>query len=325
MTATSTTLSPAPPIADPGEVVRHRVDLHGQPMSFLAAGDPSSPRVVLLVHGLAGRAGAWTPVLTALSRDAYVLAPDLFGHGESAAPPYADYSAGGHACRLRDLLHLLGHRRVSVVGHSFGGGVAMSFAYQFPERCESLTLISSGGLGPELSAALRTASLPGLAVAANALCSVTPGWLGRLARSGAMALGMASAAEIEAVGRALRAMREPTRRRALLHTLRGAVSWSGQCQDATDRLYLLAGLPTLLIAGEDDRCIPPGHSRRAHELLPNSRLAVLPTGHFPHTARPDLVADLIAGLLAELPRRATFPLTGPATPPPAVGYVPLTA
>ena len=101
--------------------------------------------VVVLVHGLAGTMGTWDPVLEGLSARCTVVAVDLPGHGRSA-PPAGDYSLEANADCLRDLLDALGHRAATVVGHSLGGGVAMQFAYQYPERCERLVLVSSGGL-----------------------------------------------------------------------------------------------------------------------------------------------------------------------------------
>ena len=89
-----------------------------------------------------------------------MIAPDLLGHGESATPR-GDYSLGALASGVRDLLTALGHDRVTVVGHSLGGGIAMQFAYQFPERAERLVLVSSGGLGRDVHLLLRAASLPG--------------------------------------------------------------------------------------------------------------------------------------------------------------------
>ena len=95
------------------------------------------------------------------SRERFTLiAPDLLGHGDSATPR-GDYSLGAHASGVRDLLTALGIERVTVVGHSLGGGIAMQFAYQFPERCERLVLVSSGGLGREVHLLLRAAALPG--------------------------------------------------------------------------------------------------------------------------------------------------------------------
>src|SRR6185436_778334 len=90
-----------------------------------------------------------------------VIAPDLVGHGASAKP-LGDYSLGTYANLVRDLLEAVGESRSgTVVGHSLGGGVAMQFAYQFPDRCERLALVSSGGLGRGLHPLLRAAVLPG--------------------------------------------------------------------------------------------------------------------------------------------------------------------
>ena len=108
------------------------VTVHGHRRAYVAAG--SGP-ALLLLHGIGSNSGTWDRVITELARDHTVIAPDLLGHGGSAKPR-GDYSLGGYANGMRDLLTVLGVERVSVVGHSFGGGVAMQFAYQFPERCE---------------------------------------------------------------------------------------------------------------------------------------------------------------------------------------------
>src|ERR687890_2117193 len=148
--------------------------LHGHAVRFHRAG--SGPLVVLL-HGIASTADTWAPVAAALAERHTVLAPDLLGHGASAKPR-GDYSLGAYASGVRDMLAALGHDRVTIVGHSLGGGVAMQFAYQFPERTERLVLVSSGGLGREVSVLLRAAALPG---AELVLPFLVPGWLGRAA------------------------------------------------------------------------------------------------------------------------------------------------
>jgi pimeloyl-ACP methyl ester carboxylesterase len=302
------------PCAIPGgrEIQRHTIDLHGVPMSLLTAGRRRGRPVVVFVHGLAGGANVWGPVISLLAGHVQVIACDLLGHGESAAPANADYTPGAHACRLRDLLKLLGVRRAHLVGHSFGGGVGMSFAYQFPERTQSLTLIASGGLGPELSVALRAASLPGAALGAHALARFAPSWVGRLAQHSARAFGLTRTEELETLRHAMGVLGRPDRRRAFLETLRGSVNWAGQRVDATDRLHMLAELPTLLIAGTHDRCIPHWHTLRAHEMLPHSRLETLPAGHFPHREYPERVAELITELIGgeqSRSHRATEPAT----------------
>ena len=135
----------------------HEITLHGHRVSYRTAG--AGP-VLLLLHGIANSSETWEPVAAALAERFTIVAPDLLGHGASATPR-GDYSLGAHASGARDLLLALGHERATVVGHSLGGGIAMQFAYQFPERLERMALVSSGGLGREVSILLRAATLPG--------------------------------------------------------------------------------------------------------------------------------------------------------------------
>src|SRR5438105_1742084 len=127
------------------------ITIHGHQVAYRAAGDGPP---VLLIHGIAGASTTWAHVLPLLARNQTVVAPDLLGHGESAKPR-GDYSLGAYASGIRDLMAALGHDRATIVGHSLGGGVAMQFAYQFPERCERLVLVASGGLGKEVSPLLK--------------------------------------------------------------------------------------------------------------------------------------------------------------------------
>ena len=143
-----------------------RITLHGRSVTYAQVG--SGP-VLLLIHGMGGTFENWQAVIEPLARHHTVVAPDLPGHGTSA-PGGGDYSLGALAAGLRDLLIGLGHERATLVGHSLGGGIAMQFAYHFPEITERLVLVSSGGLGPEVSPVLRAAALPGadLFIAATA-------------------------------------------------------------------------------------------------------------------------------------------------------------
>ena len=112
-----------------------------------------------MVHGLFEDSLTWRKVIRRLARTHTVIAPDLFGHGESDAPHTASITRlRGHAGVLRDLLEVLGHDRVTIVGHSLGGGIAMSFAYNYPARVHRMALISSGGLGREVHPLLRALS-----------------------------------------------------------------------------------------------------------------------------------------------------------------------
>src|SRR3954467_9391629 len=148
-------LAAAPPPA--GEFDAWQLELHGHRVIYRIAG--SGPPVVL-IHGMINSSRHWQDVALRPAHRHTLIAPDLIGHGDSATPR-GDYSLGAHAASIRDLLAAIGVDRATMVGHSLGGGVAMQFFYQFPQRTERLVLISSGGLGPEVSPLLRVAAVPG--------------------------------------------------------------------------------------------------------------------------------------------------------------------
>src|ERR671937_1906788 len=137
-----------------------QVELHGHRVIHRIAG--TGPPVVL-IHGMVNSSRHWEEVALRLADRYTMIAPDLIGHGDSATPR-GDYSLGAHAASIRDLLSVIGTDHATIVGHSLGGGVAMQFFYQFPQRTERLVLVSSGGLGQEVSPLLRAAALPGAAV-----------------------------------------------------------------------------------------------------------------------------------------------------------------
>jgi len=256
--------------------------LHGRPVTYVEAG--SGP-VLLLIHGMAGSIWNWQEVIEPLARHHTVVAPDLPGHGASA-PGSGDYSLGALATGLRDLLVVLGHDRATLVGHSLGGGIAMQFAYQFPEMTERLVLVSSGGLGPEVSPVLRAAALPGagLFIAATATAGRAAGTA--LTR-GLAAVGLRPIADIAEVARGYASLADADRRAAFLSTLRSVVNVGGQRVHANDRLYLAEGMPVLIIWGARDPIIPVHHGEHAHEAIPGSRLEVFDgVGHLPQLEAP---------------------------------------
>jgi pimeloyl-ACP methyl ester carboxylesterase len=229
----------------------------------------------------------WESVALRLADYYTVIAPDLLGHGDSAAVR-GDYSLGAHAGSIRDLLAAIGVDRATVVGHSLGGGVAMQFFYQFPQRTERLVLVSSGGLGREVSPLLRGAALPG--AAAFVWAAAHPLLLSALDCAGGQlqARGSRRGVYLQAVVRALRPLEQAEARKAFLHTLRSVIDVRGQRVSARDRLYLLGPLPTMIVWGERDNTIPLAHGREAHETIPGSRFETLPgAAHFPHLEDPE--------------------------------------
>ncbi len=267
-----------------------QVELHGHRVIYRVAG--SGPPVVL-VHGMLNSSSHWQSVALSLADRHTVIAPDLIGHGDSAAPR-GDYSLGAHAASIRDLLTAIGVERATIVGHSLGGGVAMQFFYQFPQRVERLVLISSGGLGHEVSPMLRTAALPGMSVLLS--LAAHPRLLAGLWDAGSRlrARGVLHGAYVQAVVRALRPLERQQSREAFLQTLRAVIDVRGQRVSATDRLYLLESMPTMIVWGERDNTIPLQHGRRAHEAIPHSRFRTLAgAAHFPHLEDPDGLARVL--------------------------------
>lgn len=261
---------------------------------------PKRPRksteTVLLIHGLAGSSKTWDAVMPLLAERFDVIAPDLLGHGESAKP-LGDYSLGAFASGLRDFLAVLDVRRVTIVGHSFGGGVAMQLAYQHPQLLDRLVLVGSGGLGREVSWMLRLLSLPGFEYVmplgfpkpAVDIGTHVGRFLGRHGirnkRFGEMWRSYASLAGAPD-------------RTAFVRTMRGVIEPGGQTINASDRLYLAARVPTLLVWGDRDAIIPVDHAREAHARIENSRLEIMEgLGHFPHVEDPERFVAVLTDFL----------------------------
>jgi pimeloyl-ACP methyl ester carboxylesterase len=239
----------------------------------------------------------WKSVALRLAGDYTVIAPDLIGHGDSATPR-GDYSLGAHAASIRDLLVAIGIERATLVGHSLGGGVAMQFFYQFPQRTERLILVSSGGLGREVSPLLRGAALPG---AATLLALATrPRVLAALLNTSERLhkRGSDTGTYLRAIARALQPLERPGARKAFLQTLRSVIDVRGQHVSAQDRLYLLRAMPTLIVWGGRDNTIPVAHGRQTHEAVPGSRFEILPrAAHFPNLEDPERLAAVILDFL----------------------------
>jgi len=271
-------------------------ELHGHQVIYRTAG--SGPPLVI-VHGMVNSSKHWREVALRLAETHTVIVPDLIGHGDTAAVR-GDYSIGAHAAVIRDLLSALQIESATFLGHSLGGGVAMQFFYQFPHRVERLCLVSSGGLGQEVSPLLRGAALPG--ASAIVWAASHPAVLGALdgLGTGLGRLGWRKAVYMKAVTRALRPLQGSGQREAFLQSLRSVIDRHGQHVSAIDRLYLLGPVPTLVVWGERDRTIPIEHGRNAHELIPHSQFRTLPrAAHFPNLEDPDGLADVVSRWLAE--------------------------
>lgn len=262
---------------------RYRM-VHGYRRAFIQAG--SGPPL-LLIHGIGDSAESWLDVIPALARHHTVIAPDLLGHGDSDKPR-ADYSLAAYANAMRDLLSVLDVERATVIGHSLGGGVAMQFAYQFPERCERLVLVSTGGVSHEVHPMLRFTSAPNADFVLPLLAAPGARLLGKAAFGVLRALDTDLGHDAEPLSRVFDALPDAASRRAFVRTLRAVVDWRGQAITMLDRCYLTQGMPTLLVWGARDAVIPVAHAHKAHAAMPGSQLEVFAdAGHFPHQNDPD--------------------------------------
>ncbi len=270
------------------------VDLFGTQISVVEAG--KGP-VVLLVHGVAGSRHNWDAVIPQLAERFRVVALDLPGHGDSEKPR-GDYSLGAYATGLRDLLEVLGYRRATVVGHSLGGGIAMQFAYQFPDRCERLILVASGGLGREVSLLLRAATLPGsewvLPVIAN-----------RRVRDALLGIGrylswfpVRPSPALREFGRAYSSLADAGARGAFVDSLRSVIDLQGQRVSAMNRIHLAAYKPTLILWGARDPFIPVSHALEASRRIPNSSVEIFErSSHFPQAEEPQRFAKVLTDFI----------------------------
>jgi pimeloyl-ACP methyl ester carboxylesterase len=266
------------------------VTVHGHRRAYVRTG--SGP-VILLLHGLGCDHTTWAPIVDSLARTHTVIAPDLLGHGRSDKPR-ADYSVGGYANGMRDLLTLLGIDSATVVGHSFGGGVAMQFAYQYPERTERLVLVGSGGLGPDVTPAIRAITTPGFhhvmgVLSAPGLRHVTTATMRLLARTGVTQLR-----DLDEVADIYDSFKDPHTRAAIRHVVRAVVDWKGQIVTMADRAYLTEAMPMCVVWGADDLVIPVSHASNASALAPTARIEIVPNaGHFPHRDHPERFVKIV--------------------------------
>jgi len=280
------------------------VVVNGHRLHYRSAGNGP---VILLVHGIAGSSATWRRLIQPLARGHRVIALDLLGHGLSAKPR-GDYSLAGHASVVRDFLDELGIDEVTAVGHSYGGGVVMQLLYQYPERVNRMVLISSGGLGSEVTPLLRLAAVQVAEPLTWCLLRAARSLPGgrRVPRRLRGVLALAGLQDC------LQALAEPGGCAAFFNTVRGVIDLRGQRINAASRLSHIRDTPVLAIWGEADRVLPVTHIRML-EAVATAQLHVLPrVGHFPHEQRAEEVVDLIRNFLAQPRRRAARPLQATA-------------
>src|ERR1700728_3907928 len=270
----------------------HFRTIHGYKRAYRIAG--SGP-AILLLHGVGDNSRTWNAVQAKLAQRFTVIAPDLLGHGKSDKPR-ADYSIAAYANGMRDLLSVLDIERVTIVGHSLGGGRAMQFAYQFPQLVDRLILVSAGGVTKDISFVLRCVSLPmgSEALALLRLPLVLPALqiAGRIAGKAIGNTGLGH--DLPEVLRILDGLPEPMASAAFIRTLRAVVDWRGQIVTMLDRCYLTQAIPVQIVWGTKDVVVPFRHALMAHAAMPAPRLELFEgSGHFPFHDDPTRFIDVV--------------------------------
>ncbi len=249
---------------------------------YWADGEQGSP--VVLVHGLGGYAETWWPNNLALARQHRVFVVDLPGFGRSDKPASAPYDYPYFATFIHDFMAALGIEKAALAGHSMGGGVALQFALAYPAQVERLVLVSSAGLGKEVSLMLRLASLPLLGeLATRPGLQASRDFMKEILYDPALIteqdvqLDFAMASQAGA-------------QQAFLKALRALGTVFGQKEKFTGPILdSLPSLPqlTLVFWGRQDKIVPVSQAEAARRI-PNVRLEIFERcGHIPQFEHPE--------------------------------------
>jgi pimeloyl-ACP methyl ester carboxylesterase len=245
--------------------------------------------VVVLLHGFPLDSSMWEYQYGAIGSMYRIIAPDLRGHGKTAAPDGV-YTIGDMADDVIETLDALGiNEPVVVGGHSMGGYVALSIAVRYPERLRGLVLINTRASADTADAARGRETTAKEIEATGRSEAAVSSMLGKLFAPGS---AERQAEHIERIGQVMRR----TRPRTVVAALRGMAT-------RPDRTADLARItvPTLVLAGSDDQLIPPLESRRMAEALPNARLVMVPdAGHMAPLENPVAVDEALHAFLGSL-------------------------
>jgi pimeloyl-ACP methyl ester carboxylesterase len=257
--------------------------------------DRGSGRPVVLIHGQPGEGSDWEPVTAVLEERYRVIVPDRPGWGNDGERALG---IAGNADWFESLLaEHVGSAPVIAVGHSFGGGVALSLALRHPARVRALVLVGSVGHGIALTRLDRILARPpwGDAIVrvgsfgAKGVVSLTRRALTRIER----ASGIVGRAERISMMRVL-AGEEPldgASLRSFSVEQRALVDETAELQQALPTI----GVPTVVVAGTHDFVVGPAASRALAAAIPGAELVLVPgAGHLLPLEAPRYLAGLVA-------------------------------
>ncbi len=244
---------------------------------YWAEGDHGS--TVLLLHGAGSYIERWLPSFATLAAQHRVYAMDMVGHGRTDKPLSASYSWEEGAQFVKDFMTAFKVECASLVGHSMGGGIALTLALKFPAMVEKLVLVCSAGLGKEVPFVFRLAAVP---VLGEMLTRPSRKGSARYLKSLVYDRAVLTD-ELFEIHYQMAAM--PGAQQALLRMLRSSISPFGpheDCYGPIRRGLTSINNPTLVVGGRQDKWIPVAHAQVAAEELPNARLLIFDNcGHLP--------------------------------------------
>lgn len=259
----------------------------------LEAGAGGPPLV--LVHGLGASADIWKDNILQLSAGYRVYAPDLIGFGRTDKPDIG-YSPFDFVAFLRNFTGALNLEKVSMAGLSLGGGIALLYALEYPQRIDRLILVDSAGLGREMTLPLRLGSIPFPLHWFKAPRPVLRGLMKRLVYNPDVIT-----ADLEDLY--CNMLSHPEARRTVFRVLGSVANLAGAKKEALaltrGRLSTIKA-PTLIVWGKNDRILPPDHGIYAQQQIPGSRLHVFEQcGHMPNLEKPREFNELVLKFLEQ--------------------------
>lgn len=277
-----------------GEAYSVELSLPGDDPIRLHAEEAGAGRPLLLLHGLGASTFTWRRIAGDLARNHRVIALDLKGFGQSEKPLDRAYSAEDQAALVAAFIRKRGLDGITLVGHSFGGTVALLTALVFanePARIERLVLLATPAVPqpfPEFAAAIETPLLP-----YGVLGVMSPE---RLARTGLTWSRDPKnpPSEADVTGYAA-PFYDLGARHAFIETARWIVATNAQGYTARFRNL---SVPSLLVWCRNDEIVSLSLGRKLARVLPNARLKVLRgCGHLPQDERPGALVGILKPFL----------------------------
>lgn len=250
----------------------------------------SSTEAVVFIHGFGGSSYSWRKVVERLP-GYRTVAFDLRGFGYTERPPgVAPYTRTGQVELVRDLLDRLGLERAHVVGHSYGGALALAFTEEYPERILSLGLVDPAPPDYPQMRRKRIAAVRPLTELYIRVWALRPKLVGRALRNAIADDDLVTPELVEEYFQRLRVEGAP---RAYY-----GVTAPTPPEDDPVELAEIA-VPTLVVWGEEDTLIPVELGRSASREIPCHRFVTVPgAGHMPMEERPDEVVAALRSFLA---------------------------